>query len=57
MDLDTDYKKTTGDNLPIIDNLRFSQLKSKTYGINFNRISLREPSYLSLQPPPLSLII
>jgi hypothetical protein len=59
MDLDTDYKKKNNaeNNLPIIDNLRFSQLKSKTYDIVFNKISLREPSYVSLQPPPFSLTI
>jgi hypothetical protein len=58
MDLDTDYKKSNvRDDLPLIDNLRFSQLKSKTYNIAFNKISLREPSFVSLQPPPFSLTI
>jgi hypothetical protein len=57
MDLDTDYKKAVGKNLPIIDNLRFSQLKSKTYDIIFNNVLLREPSFFSLQPPPLSFTI
>jgi hypothetical protein len=58
MDLDTDYKKSNArDDLPLIDNLRFSQLKSKTYNIVFNKISLREPSFVSLQPPPFSLTI
>jgi hypothetical protein len=58
MDLDTDYKKSSAkNNLSPVDNLRFSQLKSKKYNIIFNKISLREPSFVSLQPPPFSLTI